>query len=241
MALSAEDLAAIVEAITPSLDTKISETVVGALGKPLNDAISKRLGQFEKTFSTTVEGSIGKALDGFKQTLPASGSTTVPEAKDPNSVALKTMETKLETALTKLADADNRAKAERAKNRTASINAAVADHLSKLGMTDPVGLKLAVGHLTTVEKRTQYEDEDNDNARILFRNDDDTLMDLGVGLKKWATTPEAKLFMPATGVRGSGSNPTSARNVVSGGNKPTKEQQEGIIYNALAEALGRGT
>jgi hypothetical protein len=239
MPLSAEEIAAIVEAIAPTLDNKISETVVGALGKPLNDAISKRLGQFEKTFSTSVEGSIGKALEGFKQTLPQSGGgkEPPPEAKDPNAVALKTMETKLETALTKLADADSRARAERAKNRTSALNASVADHLVKLGMTDPVGLKLAVGHLTTVEKRAQYEDDDNDNARILFRNDDDTLMDLGVGLKKWAATPEAKHFMPPTGARGSGSAP--AKNAILGGNKPTKEQQEEIVYNALAEALGR--
>ena len=230
-----EQIAELVVALSPALEAKISDVTVGATSKVINDAISKRLGQFEKTFTGTVEGSISKALEGFKPTPPAGGGQQEPSAKD--SVALKTMESKMESVLSKLADAENRAQAERSKNRTAALNTAVADHLGKLGMTDPIGLKLAVGHLTTVERRAQYEDDDSDNARILFRNDDDTLMDLGVGLKKWAATPEAKHFLPPTNVRGSGSAPS--KNAINGGSKPTKEQQEEIVFNALAEALGR--
>lgn len=234
MPLSAEQIAEIQEALGASIETKIAETVAGAMGKPLNDALTKRMSAFEKSFSATMEGTIGKALEGLK---PAGGVAN-PPVPDKDSVALKTMESKMESVLTKLADAESRASAERAKNRSSALHTAVSDHLSKLGMTDPIGLKLAVGHLTTVERRAQYEDDESDSARILFRNDDDTLMDLGVGLKKWAATPEAKHFMPPTGARGSGSNPNPKTTSV-GGASLTKQQQEEIVFNALQEALGR--
>ena len=239
MPLSPEQIAEIQEALVPALEAKMQETIVSALGRPLNDAISKRLGQFEKTFGGTVESSISKAIEGLKAQTPApqgDGNQRQQDPKDPNAVALKTVETKLADALARLDDADRRVAAERSKNRNTSLTDTVKDHLAKLGIVDPVAQRLAVSHLVLADKRVQYE-SDEDDARPLFVGEDGAPVDLSTGLKKWSTSPEAKHFLPAIGALGSGANPPQRSQLAPIGQKLSVEQQREAVGNALADAL----
>jgi hypothetical protein len=233
MPLTAEELAELTKTIGESLTTSIQESVVGATGKLVNDAITKRLSAFEKTMGSTLESTITKSLEGLKpatQTVHEGGAQD--PAKDPSTVALRTMEAKLADVVARAEAADKRANAERMKNREAALHATATDSLSKLGIVDPIALKLAVGHLKS-EKRLQFEDDDNDDAPVLYRADDNSMLGLGEGLKKWMTTPEAKHFMPPTGTRGSGSRPTGS----SGGTAPTKEAAESLLWEKFGEAI----
>jgi hypothetical protein len=231
MPLTAEETAELTKTIGESLTASINESVASSTAKLINDAITGRLKSFESKMGTTLQETIAKSLEGFKPAVDP--DTKNQPSKDPKDVAFRTMESKLAEITARADAADARAKGERAKNRESSKRNTIADHLSKLGFTDPVGLKLAVTN-QLAEGRIQWEDDDNDDARLLYREDGENMIDLAQGLKKWTSTPEAKHFMPASGTRGSGSNPSGGTSAPVAG---SKEEKESRLWGLLGQAI----
>jgi hypothetical protein len=230
--LSAEETAELTKTIGESLTASINESVTGATSRLVNDAITARFKTFESKMGTTLQETIAKSLEGFRpQTDP--DPTKDKTKQDPKDVAFRTMESKLAEITARADAADARAKGERAKNRESSKRNTIADHLTKLGFTDPIGLKLAVTN-QLAEGRIQWEDDDNDDARLLYKEDGENMIDLAQGLKKWTSTPEAKHFMPASGTRGSGSNPSGGQSAPAAG---SKEEKESRLWGLLGQAI----
>jgi hypothetical protein len=242
MPLSPEDLAELTKSVGEALIPTLQESITSGAGKLVNDAITKRLGQFEKSIGSQIGETVTKALDGFKAAQPRAGAPAeggeTPSATDPMSVALKSLEARLKEAEQRSQAQEQRANAERAKNRNSTLRGTLQEQLAKAGISDPTALRLAVGHLVDAEKRVSYENADEDEAPILFKADDGSMLDLPTGIARWLKTPEAKFYIPATGTRGSGASAPRSP-ALQPGQQPSRERQLEAVGNAFFEALGR--
>lgn len=106
--------------------------------------------------------------------------------------------------LTKQAD-DARAErdTERARGRDSLLRQRLTEALSLVGI-DGVRARHALGVLVDAERRVHWAD---DGELLLFRTDAHDELELGVGLREWLKTEDAKLYLPPRGAAGSGDRP----------------------------------
>lgn len=153
--------------------------------------------------------------DDDSPTPPAAGSgkptkpTTPAESPDPLA-AMKAQwakdqrkaEKRLRELEAKTAKAEQEAAAAKKRERDASLQTAVTDRLSALGI-EGRRAKMAFGHLAKVEGRIYFDEDDE----IVFRDEHGAEVPLADGLSEWAKSEDAELFMAPTGARGSGDRP----------------------------------
>jgi hypothetical protein len=89
--------------------------------------------------------------------------------------------------------------AEKAKAADASMRSALRDKLAAHGI-EGVRAKHAIASLVDSEKRVRRDDD----GQAVFIDTDGQPIDIDTGLKAWAKTEDAKIFLPPTGARGSG-------------------------------------
>jgi hypothetical protein len=100
-----------------------------------------------------------------------------------------------EKLLSKLKESEDRAQA-------TALRQSLAEELSKHGISDALRVKGAIAMLFSDGKVRRDED-----GRAVFAESEDSLIDLATGIKAWAKTDDAKIFLPPAGTRGSGGGP----------------------------------
>lgn len=210
----------------------------------LNQAITNRFKPFEKKvedlFAKSGDAILAKLSETIDQrfdalkTQPEKKTDPAPQIEDHPS--FKGLQKQLQD-LQKAADtAKAEAEAEKAKTREAKLRQRLGDELAGHGI-DPTRAKHAVGYLIDVEKRVRWSEDDAD--AIVFRDADGQDLDFGTGMKAWAKSEDAKIYMAPRGTQGSGDrgvgNPRAAN--------PSQGVKPGAIGNwivGLANGGGPG-
>ncbi len=206
----------------------------------LNKAITARFSAFEKKNATTLEATLKTFGEGVfakleelkpKPIEPGDKSNEPPKIDD--HPVVKGLQKQLAELAKTNEQATQRAAAERARSRDSQLRSKLAEELMKSGFKDANQARHAVHFLADGDKRVRWADEDSD--AIVFRDNDGTEVDLATGLKGWAKTDDAKIYLPPQGASGSGDR--------GGGRSPQggkKKPQRGELGAALAETIGSG-
>lgn len=145
---------------------------------------------------------------------------------------LASLKKQSETAQKRQVEAERQAAAERAKARASALRQAVAEGLSKVGITGDRA-ELATDHLVENKRLVTYADDVDDELVFV---DGDQRRPLHEGLSLWARTPKAKLFLPPIDANGSGSPPGGR-----GGNGTDDKNPRRIAGLLIGDALSGRT
>jgi hypothetical protein len=172
------------------------------------EQLQTALGERFRSFEQKVDKALGTLGSKLKDELVAIFPKPEPpkpsddgksKDKEPSaSPELKKLQEQI-TVLTRQADeARSERDAERARGRDATLRQRLTDALSAAGI-EGVRARHAVGLLVDAERRVRWTE---DGQAITF---DD--FELAAGLREWLKTDDAKLYLPARGVLGSGDRP----------------------------------
>jgi hypothetical protein len=187
-----------------------SYATVDQVAQIVNAAISSRNKNFEKKF----EELMGKLAPTEPDTKPG---------EKPSAELSKLQK--------QLADLQAERESEKEKRRDLELRSSVKEKLSSLGI-QPTHIKAAMAVLVDSERSIGY----NEDGELVFRTPTGD-RDLESGLKAWAKSEEAKLFLPPRGVAGSGEKPAAQQLNRSQGNAPTNREQVGeMLLQALRGA-----
>ncbi len=187
------------------------------LNKTVNQAISNHLKRFEKTMGKTVGEQLKEALESFST---SSGDPSPPEpqdqppAADPppaaiappapaddkprNDPAVTYLKGQL-TTLSKRLEASEKSRAEeRTQRQSESLRAAVTGGLGTIGLA---GAHLDGAIASLYHNGSVFISDDGERR---FRDDEGLDHPLLDGLRSWAKSEAAKLYIPPRGARGSG-------------------------------------
>ena len=133
-----------------------------------------------------------------------------------------------------------RAQRELARNVANAERTMVYEVLAAHGV-DAVHAKAAYAMFKLEQRLESTVDEEADRIVVSFREDDGMQSPLPEGVKRWAKTDAAKIYLPVAGAKGSGSRPTRSPARGPNGEQLTDEQKQefarGNLGRALAEAL----
>jgi len=203
----------------------------------LNKAITARFTDHQKklekhleSFSGTLTGKLEELL---KAAVPAPKSTDAadPPKADTDSPALRGMMKQLEELKRDNAKIQQERDAERTRAKDATLRQQLSDALIKNGV-DASRVKHAVGILIDSEKRVRFE-EDGDS--IVFKDNDNTDVDLLTGIKSWVKSDDGKFYLPPRGVNGSGDRGAGRAPSTSNNSKTVNAESLG---NLLLEEFG---
>lgn len=218
-----EEIAEMITGATRSQIEKANKKLSADLTASIGEALKSSIGETLTEFETKLKGELGtKSAD---QKAPPAGIDEHPTVQ-----GLK----KQLGDLKRLADeATAREKAAEAKQRDVSLRQKLTEHLGKIGITDTKQAKGAIALLLDAEKRVRFAD---DSETLTFKDDDGTEVDLPTGLKSWAKTEDAKIYLPPRGASGSGDRP--------GGNSRTPgsqgaQPQAGALGKAILGMVGQ--
>jgi hypothetical protein len=190
----------------------------------LNKAISARFGDFSKKIEKTlgdVTTSLTSAVTSKFEEL-SSRITPAPAADDskagkPPSLEDSPVVKGLQKTIAELKLANEKvaadAQREREQARDVKLRTRVQDELVKSGV-DSARARHALALLVDSEKRIKWEGDGDD---LVFRDQDNTEVDLKTGIAAWTKGDDGKHYLPASGASGSG-----ARAGGNGRTAPTK-------------------
>lgn len=228
MPLAEEDLA--------QIKSMLSE-MLPEFGKDLldkaNAGITKRVGDTERKLAEAHKKALDASLEQFRTQFSPPTPPNKDAPSDQLSVQLKTFEARLNESNAKLEEAERRARIATEKNRRESMRRTTAEALAKVGVKDPVRNGIAAGYLIDSKRQIAWDSEDEESARLVYRDDRGEALELETGLKAWAKTDEAKHFLDASGMRGSGSSPGGGQS----GKAPSREE---VLARAVFEGLPKG-
>jgi len=177
----------------------------GKLNELVNRAITARFSAFEKKFGNQISESVASLIPKFEELvqakLPANAAANAsPTDKLEENPFVKGLQKKL----VELEEQNRKSQAERdterARARDVALRQKLSEELARHGI-DSRYTKQAIGFLVDAEKRVRWED---DGESLVFRDADGSEIDLQTGLRSWAKTDDAKIYMPPRGVTGSG-------------------------------------
>jgi len=142
---------------------------------------------------------------------------------------LTTLRKRLDEVQQQNEQAIQRAARERAKNVDNTVRNAIFESLAEHGLDQPRA-KAAYASLHLDGRFESQVDDETDAVTVLFRDDDGAQVPVKDGIRRWVKTDAAKIYLPPTGAKGSGSRPTN-----SGGQKGALSDAD--IKNNLGEAL----
>jgi hypothetical protein len=235
MPLTDEDkqsIAAMIAESNTALLAEMNKTVTGAMtsrDKKLVDSINK---QIDARWEKEVEDALNDPE--YVAELEAGNGagdaerTQVDPKKTPEYIAQQRRLDALEQQVRTEQDARLAAVG---KQRGDSLRTRVSELLTKHGL-DPARVRHAIAWLVSEEKRVKYASDEADD--LLF-HDGDADLPLEDGIKGWMKSEDAKQFIPARGVQGSGGSRQQTRPVTRGNGI-----QPGEGGSALAQALSSG-
>jgi hypothetical protein len=182
-----------------------------------NAAFTKRAKDLETKFSKMLNdtvGSVGTKLTEFTSSIdeklsalkPVDANTQQQQQQGPkleDSPLVKGMQKKITELEESTRIANERATAEERKVRDADLRQRALAALEANGFTDAGRARKALT-LLIAEGRIHYGEDGTD---IVFRGDDNDEVDLATGVKTYAKSDDAKIFLPPKGAQGAGSRP----------------------------------
>jgi hypothetical protein len=175
----------------------------------LNRAISARLSDFGKK----TEKSLTDAFSNFEKKLtdmitPKPGEQQTPAADKGSALNVqdhpefKGLQKQLAELKLRTDVAEQSAKAEREKARDTTLRQKLGESLASIGIKDATRAKHAIRFLVDGERAVRWDE----NGESIIFNDGKDLVDLETGLKGWAKTEDAKLYLPAPDGGATGGN-----------------------------------
>lgn len=201
----------------------------------LNQAITNRLKPFEKKveelFAKSGDAMLAKMSEVIDQRFeamkaPSDKKTDAGSQNIEEHPLFKGMQRQFEELKKAHEEAKAEAEAERAKTREAKLRDRLANELTNHGI-DPARTRHAVGFLIDAERRVRWS-EDDDNT-IVFRDSDGHDLDFATGLKAWAKSEDAKIYMAPRGTQGSGDRGVTNPRVAN----PEQAAKPGAIGNYI--------
>lgn len=195
-----------------------TEALTQILGTTVNNMITARIGtlqqKLEKSLTDSLGTSFAKTLDDklkdFKPADPpdpegGKGGKGGKGNDRTEDIRFASLNKEVERLTREGVEAKKRGDAERAKNRASTLRSATYKALAENGIDGEFYKDGAFARLS-VGSNVRFRDEDSDD--IIFVDASGVETDLGVGLKDWASkSPEAKIYMPPSGAKGSGGRP----------------------------------
>lgn len=216
---------------TPEVSHGESESPKYITEEQLNRAITARFKGLEKKFETSLSEFGTGFASKFEELVAAKfESISPPKEKSASSSSVEEdpkfrgVMKQLEELKVQTQKAQQERDTERAKAREVSLRQRVQDELAKHGI-DTSRSRHALALLVDAEKRVSYSPDSDD---IVFRDSDNTEVDLTTGLKSWIKSDDGKLYMPPRGVSGSGDRQGQAK---------TKANSNTNIYEELGGML----
>lgn len=176
----------------------------------VNRAITARLRDYEKKVESKLSESFSSFESKLLETLQAQkaegasdGKVTADSGKGPASIEdhpiVKSQQKQLSELKNKIAEAERLREAESQKARDAQMRNKLAEELGKHGI-EGQRAKGAMALLVDADRRISAEAD----GTIVFRDANGDALDLQTGLKSWAASEDAKLYLPPRGAAGSG-------------------------------------
>lgn len=225
---------ATLDEITDATSEMINKALTNR-NKQVEAKVEKAIAELQKSFEEKLSALLDaskKAPEPAADDKPANGKAPANAApKVEENPVVKELQAKLATMQKQLETTEREKRAERDRARDKDLRQKLSDELVKSGV-DPTRVRHAVGLLVDADKRVRYVD---DTDEIVFVKDEDgEEVDLRAGLKSWAKSEDAKIYMPARGTTGSGDRASSKQKNQNGAN-PVEE-----LGNALLDAFTRG-
>lgn len=208
--------------------------------KKLNAAISGRLKDFEKKqekafadFASKLDPDalVSKITESLKTTSNANANDAGkgPDFKIEDHPSFRGQQKKIDEQAKLLEQIKAERDAEKARTRDTTLRQKLTEGLASAGVpADRV--KHAVGFLVDVDKRVRYAD---DGDELVFRDNDNTVVDFNSGLKAWAKSDDAKIYLPPRGTAGSGDRPGGKSPNSQGNGAPDREELGQRLMNVL--------
>jgi hypothetical protein len=193
----------------PAFTEEQNDAIIRAINKVVNGqtaAFRKQIAEANDATTVKIAAMLEEKLQNFKP---------VPEEKEEgkgkkdkgDSVELQSLRKEI-SELRTAADRERATAAEeRSKSRTMTLRSAAIDQLARIGISGN-NARLALNCLLQ-DQRIAFDTDvaAGEVDEIVFRSDDEGWVKLDLGLKSWAKSSDAKVFLPAAGVTGAGSRP----------------------------------
>lgn len=214
--------------------TSIVNMAISGRDKRLIDTLDKKRSDDAKAADDRLAKILEEKLSALKPAdpdpdPPAGGGKGKNKGDD---VRLQTMQQKLDEMARRADEQEQKAKAANARIRAGNLQTITRDELSKVGI-DGARFKGAYA-LLQQEGRIRHREDDSDE--MVFVDDAGQEVELAVGLQAWVKTDDAKIYLPPSGVKGSGSHKPAGSGLPTG-QKPTNEQRFQIMGEALRDAF----
>lgn len=207
------------EAWMESIVQKVSGLVQKALTSRDAQADKKRE-QDQAAFKKMIEDALGARGGGGNSDPPPDdkgGKNGGKSQKD--DVAYQTLQKRLDEIQQRSDAFERRANEERQARRQVNL---VQSLMSALGSLNITGERAEAAR-DSLLYRSQVGYSDDESDEVVFRGADGMSTELPLGLRQWSKSQAAQIFLPPSGVSGSGSRPGGGRPAADG--KPSKEQQ----------------
>lgn len=221
----------------PAISDELVDAVVQKVSVQLQKALTSRDAQADKkreadqaSFKKMIEEAISSRGGGGGNDLPLDNvGGGKGKDKDKDNVALQSLQKRLDEMAQRAEAFEQKASAERSQRRQVGLVQSVTQALGTLGITG----ERADAARDSLLYRNRITFADDESDEIIFRDDAGMATELALGLRQWAKTQSAQIFLPPTGVNGSGSR--AGGKSPFDGKAPTKDQQ----LTTLAELFDR--
>lgn len=204
-----------------STDQSTSGLTADDVVKIVNQAITSRNKNNDAKMTSMFE-EFAKKLDEKFATLNSSQTAKEQQSNEPrieDNPIYKGMQKKFAELQDKFEQSEREKTAERQKARDVTMRQRVAEELIKAGI-DSKHTRHALALLVDAEKRVSFDDDYN----LVFNSETDGELDLATGIRTWAKSDDAKVYLPARGLTGSGDKRSPSRQSSNKSNGLTEEE-----------------
>lgn len=182
----------------------------------LNKAITARLKEFEARNKETILEALGSLAPEIDKMIEAkfAAPKEAPKGKVEEDPKYKGLEKQLLELKSKAESESNARAAAEAKAKDREMRQTVRDALASVGV-DGDRARHALGFLVDAERRVSWSE---DGESLIYKDVDGTETDFTSGIKRWAKSDEAKIYLPPRGTTGSGERPPAGKLPASSGN-----------------------
>jgi hypothetical protein len=199
---------------TPSGDMPEAwmEQIVQKMSGLFQKALTSRDAQADKkreadqlAFKKMIEEAVGARPSGGGDPPPDPGGGKGGKGgkDDKDNVALQTLQKRLDEMQQRSDLFEQKAQAERQARRKVGLVQKLMEGLGALNITG----ERAEAARDSLLYRSQVDYADDDSDDVIFRGADGVTTELPLGLRQWAKSPVAQIYIPPSGVNGSGSRP----------------------------------
>lgn len=208
----------------------IGELITKSVGQVVNAAITNHMKRIPK--APTLEELVPQLEERFKPILSQQGQGAGGGAgaqKAPEIVQLEKTLSSLQKELQ--TERDNRLKLEQQRKEEGE-RSLLSKTLEAAGIT-ATQQRAAIAFL-----RSEGKVRATDEGQLIFVDEDGSEAELGKGISKWITTAEGKVFLPATGAQGAGTQNSGRQRNAPPPAKNESEERQQLIHQHFFGGAG---